>query len=99
MTSVTQPAVEQADREARYRTLLGYAAGYSISRVDAAQNCSVLAKYAVSTALKFSDEEVAASQSELNGEHALPQLDESDEASLQWSDVLEQLEEITDLSE
>jgi hypothetical protein len=44
------------------------------------------------------DEEVAASQSELNGDHALPQLDESDEATFQWRDVLEQLDEITDLA-
>jgi hypothetical protein len=45
------------------------------------------------------DEEVAASQSEVKGEYALPQLDESDGPTLRWSDVLEQLDEITDLAE
>ena len=53
---MTQVEVTQADREYRVRELLGFEAGYEISKYDAAQDCSVLAKHAVTAAIRFADE-------------------------------------------
>ena len=46
----------QDNREYRIRELLGFAAGYEISKADAAQDCSVLAKHATAAAIRFADE-------------------------------------------
>jgi len=46
----------QTDREARVRQLLGYEAGYEISRWDAEQDCSVMAKHAVAVAIRYADD-------------------------------------------